>query len=80
MDPSGHNRKRVILGDLQTSDLAMDIPADWSGRNIEDYLVKLREGQATLVRATRDFLNMNQRKRAADGQEKRQEVTKFEVG
>ncbi len=76
----GTQPARVILGDLQTSDLAMDIPADWSGRNVEDCLVKLREGQATLVRATREFLNKNQRKRASDGREKRQEVTKFEVG
>ena len=60
---------RVILGDLTTSDQAMDVPADGSGRNVDDYLVKLREGQATLVRATRDFLKKNQRKRAADGRE-----------
>ena len=58
----------------------MDIPADWSGQNVEDYLVKLREGQATLVRDTREFLKKNQQKRAADGREKRQEVAKFEVG
>ena len=51
---------RVILGDLITSDLAMDIPADWSRRNVEDNLVKLREGQATLARATREFLKKNQ--------------------
>ena len=75
----GTQPARVILGDLQTSDLAMDIPADWSGRNVEDCLVKLREGQATLVRATREFLKKNQRKRASDGREKRQEVTKFDV-
>jgi len=50
----GTQSARVILGDLTTSDLAMDVPADWSGRNVEDYLVKLLEGQATLVRATRD--------------------------
>ena len=58
----------------------MDIPAVWSGRNVEDYLVKLREGQTTLVRVTREFLKKNQQKRAADGRENRQEVTKFEVG
>ena len=73
----GSQPESVILGDLTISDLAMDVPANWSGRNIEDYLIKLREGQATLVRATRDFLKMNQRKRAADGREMRQEVTKF---
>jgi len=71
---------RVILGDLTTSDLAMDIPADWPGRNVKDYLIKLREDQATLVRATREFLRNNQQKRAADGRKNRQEVTKFEVG
>ena len=76
----GTQPARVILGDLTTSDLAMDVPANWSGRNGEDYLVKLREGQATLIRAIREFLKKNQRKRAADGREKRQEVTKFEVG
>ena len=73
----GTQPTRVILGDLTTPDLAMDIPAFW---NAEDYLVNLREGQATLVGATREFLQKNQRKRAADGREKRQEVTKFEVG
>jgi len=55
----------------------MDVPADWSDLNVEDYLVKLQEGQATLVRATRYFLKTNQWKRAADGREKRQEVTKW---
>jgi len=50
------------------------------GQNAEDHLVKLQEGQVSLVRDTRDFLKKNQRKRAADGREKRQEVTKFEVG
>ena len=46
----------VILGDLTTSERAMDVPANWSVRNVEDCLVKLGEGQATLVRATREFL------------------------
>jgi len=31
-----------------------------------------------LIRAIREFLKKNQRKRAADGRDKRQEVTKFE--
>ena len=47
---------KSYLGDLTTSDLAMDVSANWSGRNVEDSLVKLREGQATLVRSTRYFL------------------------
>ena len=77
----GTQPAKVILGDLTTSDLAVDISADWSSLHVEDYLVKLREGQATLVRDTREFLKKNQRKeRAADGREKRQEVTKFEAG
>ena len=59
----GTQPARVILGDLQTSDLAMEIPADWSGRNVEDYVAKLREGQATLVRATREFQKKNKRKK-----------------
>ena len=58
----------------------MNVPANWFGRNVEDYLVKLREGQATSVSDTRDFIKKNQQKREADGREKRQEVTKFEVG
>ena len=52
----GTQPTRVISGDLMTSDLAMDVPANWSGRNVEDYLVKLREGQAILFRPTREFL------------------------
>ena len=58
----GTQPARVILGDLTTSDLAMDILANWSGRNGEDCPVKLREGQATSVRATTEFLKKNQRK------------------
>ena len=44
----GTQPARVILGDLTASDLAMDVPANWSGRKVEDHLVKLSEGQATL--------------------------------
>ena len=58
----------------------MEVKADWAALNVADYLVKLQEGQALLVRATREFLKKNQRKRAAGGREKRQEVTKVEVG
>ena len=65
----GTQPTRVFLGYLTTSDLAMDIPADWSGRNVKDYLVRLREGQATLVWDTGEFLKKNQRKRAAGGRE-----------
>ena len=49
----GTQPERVILGDLTNSKLAMDVPANWCGRNVQNYLVKL---QVTLVRVTRDFL------------------------
>ena len=45
---------RVILGDVSTSDLAMDMPSNWSGRNVEDHLVQMPEGQV-LIRATGEF-------------------------
>ena len=35
----GTQPARVNLGDLTTSDLAMDVPANWSDRNVEDDLV-----------------------------------------
>ena len=53
---------RVIFGDLETS--------DWGGKKVEDYLVRLREAQVTLIKATQEFLKKNQRKRAADGRVK----------
>ena len=59
--------ERVIFGDLETSDIAMDLPSDWGVKKVEDYLVRLREAQITLIRATQAFLKKNQRKRAADG-------------
>ena len=43
---------RVIFGDMVDSDLAMDLPEGTTGRNSEDYLVKLREAQSILVQAT----------------------------
>ena len=49
-------------------------------RKVEDDLDKLREGQAILIKSTRDHLKKNQRKRSSDGQVKSKRVTKFEVG
>ena len=59
----------IILGDLTTSDLIIDVLASWSCRNVEDYLFQVRDGQSTLVRATKEFLKKNQRNRATDGRE-----------
>jgi len=51
------------LGSLLDSDNfgPSDGCPNWPGRNVEDDLVKPLEGQATLVRATRDFLKRNKR-------------------
>jgi len=76
----GTQPARVIFGDLETSDIAMDVPSDWGGKKVEDYLVRLREAQVTLIKATQEFLKKNQRKRAADGRVKSKKVTIFEVG
>jgi len=37
---------RVTFGDMVNSDLAMDLPDGTTGRNPEDYLVRLRENQS----------------------------------
>ena len=58
----------------------MDVPSDWGGKKVEDYLVRLREAQVTLIKATQEFLKKNQRKRAADGRVKSKKVTIFVVG
>ena len=60
----GTQPERVIFGDLETSDIA---PANWGGRKVEDYLVRLREGQSIILRATQDYLKKYQRKRSSDG-------------
>ena len=39
---------RVIFGDMVDSNLAMDLPEGHTGRNPEDYLMKLREAQSIL--------------------------------
>ena len=81
MDGSiGTQLVRVIFGDVETSDIAFDVPVEWGGRKVEDYLIKLREGQSMLIKSTQDYLKKNQRKRSSDGQVKSKKVTKFEVG
>ena len=50
-----------------------------AGKNVEDYLVKLREGQAMLIKSNRDYLKRI-RERSSDGQVTSKKVTKFEVG
>jgi hypothetical protein len=76
----GTQPARVILGDLATEDLALDLPAEWKDRSIGDYLLKLREMHATIIKATQDYLKRNQRKRGRDGEVSSVEVTKFHEG
>jgi hypothetical protein len=42
--------------------------------------VKLRNGQARLIKVTQEFLSKNQRKRIIDGGEKANKVVKFHAG
>jgi hypothetical protein len=58
---------RVIIGDLAKSDLVMDLPQDWADRSVADYLVRVREAQVILIRKTRDFLDLNQKKQKRTG-------------
>ena len=58
----------------------MDLPEGTTGRNPEDYLLKLREAQSILVQTTQDYLKKHQRKRSVDGGPKSLEVTKFVAG
>ena len=58
----------------------MDLPRTWEGRNLIDYLAKLREGQSRLIKVTQEFLSKNQRKRTIDGGEKSKKVVDFHVG
>jgi len=46
----GTQLEKEILGDLPTSDLAIDMPLNWSGQNVEHHIVKLRENQVSLIR------------------------------
>ena len=76
----GTQPARVIFEDVDTLDIAFEVPVEWCGRKVEDYLVKLREGQAVLIKSTEDYLKENQRKRSSDGHVDSKRVTKFEVG
>ena len=73
----GTQPSRVIFGDIVNCDLAMDLPRTWEGRNLIDSLVKLREGQARLIKVTQEFLSRNQRKRTIDGGEKSKKWLSF---
>jgi hypothetical protein len=48
----GTQPARVTFGELASSDLAMDLPSEWEGRTVAEYLVKLREAQAILIKTT----------------------------
>ena len=81
MDGSiGTQPERVLFGDMVDCDLAMDLPEGTTGRNPEDYLLKLREAQPILVQTTQDYLRKHQRKRFVDGGPKNLEVTNFATG
>ena len=56
----GTQPARVIFGDVETSDIALDVLVEWGGRKVEDYPVKFREGQAILIKSIQDYLK-NQR-------------------
>jgi hypothetical protein len=68
------------FSEMVDCDLAMDLPEGTTGRNPEDYLLKLREAQSILVQTTQDCLRKHQRKRSVDGGPKNLEVTKFAAG
>jgi hypothetical protein len=76
----GTQPARIILGDLAGADLAVDLPSAWGGRSVHEYLVKLREMQAILIRTTQDFLEKNQRKRGRNADPRRSEVPGFREG
>jgi hypothetical protein len=62
----GTQPARVLLGDIAESDLAMEVPKNEVDQSIPEYLVRLREMQAILIKATQDYLRNNQRKRGRD--------------
>jgi len=66
----------VIFGDILEWDLAMDLPGT-TGRNPENYLLKLQGAQSILVQVTQDYLRKYQ---SVDGEPKNLEVTKFATG
>jgi hypothetical protein len=76
----GTQPARVLFGDMAGSDLAMDLPKDWNGRDIHEYLLKLREMQGLIIKATHNYLERNQRKRAREGHGIPSEVPGFREG
>jgi hypothetical protein len=76
----GTQPARVIFGDMIPSQVAMDIPASWEGRPIEDYLETLRSAQESLIGSTQDYLAKNQRKRALNGKVSKNAGAPIEVG
>ena len=76
----GTQPAKVVFGDIAGGDLAMDLPESWAHRSVVDYLVKLREMQAVLIKTTRDFLSKNQRSRAVDGEVNVHEAPQFTIG
>jgi hypothetical protein len=76
----GTQPAKVIFGDVGSSDLAMDLPAAWAHRSVLEYLVKLREVQAVLIRATQDYLRKNSRTRPTEGGMNVQEDPGFTIG
>jgi hypothetical protein len=76
----GTQPAKVIFGDVGSSDLAMDLPATWAHRSVLDYLVKLREMQAVLIRTTQDYLRKNSRDKPTEGGVNVQEGPQFTIG
>jgi hypothetical protein len=76
----GTQPARVLLGDMAGSELAMDLPQTGDGKDLHEYLLKLREMQATLIKVTQDYLQKNQRKRSRDGDGSPSAVPKFNEG
>jgi hypothetical protein len=76
----GTQPARVIFGDLATDDLAMDLPPVYQNRTVSDYLHKLRDMHAIILKATEKFLENNQRKRHRDGSAVPSSVPSFYEG
>jgi hypothetical protein len=76
----GTQPAKVVFGDVAVSDLAMDLPSEWAHRSVLEYLVKLREMQAILIKTTQDFLRKNERNRTRDGDVNVQDVPQFTIG
>jgi len=76
----GTQPAKVIFGDLATSDIAMDLPAKMDGRPVLEYLVKLRDMQAALIKATSKHLDEQWEERNTDGAVRVHKDPPFVVG